>query len=100
MMPTLKRYDPSEAEAFLGVLAALEKQIQGLFQEALGKKQVSTTANFFAEGGSQDQVMPPQLRMCIIHLAMLSEHMRPLASLLYTARGWYKYVLDLRASTL
>ena len=40
------------------MLAALEKQIQGLFQEALGRKQVSTTANFFAEGGSQDQVMP------------------------------------------
>ena len=36
--------------------AALEKQIQSLFQKVLGKDRVSATANFFAEGGSQEQV--------------------------------------------
>ena len=36
--------------------AALEKQIQALFQKVLGKEQISCTANFFAEGGSQEQV--------------------------------------------
>ena len=87
MMLILKRYDPSEAQAFLGVLAALEKQIQGLFQEALDKKQVSTTANFFAEGGSQDQVMPPRHRLCIQSLALMLWPMSPLTSLLYTARA-------------
>ena len=39
--------------------AALEKQIQALFQKVLGKDRVSTTANFFAEGGSQEQVGGP-----------------------------------------
>jgi hypothetical protein len=35
---------------------ALEKQIQALFQRVLGKDRISTAANFFAEGGSQEQV--------------------------------------------
>ena len=36
--------------------AGLEKQIQALFQKVLDKEQISSTANFFAEGGSQEQV--------------------------------------------
>ena len=88
MMLTSEACDSAEAEACTGVLAALEKQIQGLFQEVLGKKQVSTTGNFFAEGGSQDQVMLLYPRLCARHLAMPLWRMSLLLSLLYTARGW------------
>ena len=87
MMITSEHGEPPEAEAILGVPAALEKQIQGLFQEALGKEQVSTTANFFAEGGSQEQVMPLHPRQCMEVLALLPWRIRPLPFLLYTARG-------------
>ena len=100
MMLIRERDDIAEAEEILGGLAALEKQIQGLFQEALGKEQVSTTANFFAEGGSQDQVMPLHLCMRIKHIALLSWRMSPLTSLLFTTRGWINTVLDLREESV
>ena len=49
------------------MLAALERQIQGLFQEVLGKERVGTTANFFVEGGSQEQV---KICLCAIGAQM------------------------------
>ncbi|CAK0785103.1 hypothetical protein CVIRNUC_008309 [Coccomyxa viridis] len=51
------------AEEYVAPSNALEKQIQGLFQEVLGKEKVSTTANFFAEGGSQDQAADVMAKM-------------------------------------
>lgn len=86
-MDSSEHDDPFEPEELLNAHAALEKQIQGLFQEVLGKEKVSTTANFFAEGGSQDQVMPVQPRLCIQHLALPAWPMSTLRYLPYTASG-------------